>query len=59
MHNAYTQAHHNLAYYAHNPRRDPCHLDVMHMIAPTYHMSRRDRKYTLAHKYSRDRSRRT
>jgi len=59
MHNAYTQAHHSLAYYVHNPRRDRVYLDVMHMIAPTYHMSRRDRKYTLAHKYSRDRSRRT
>ena len=59
MHNVYTQAHHNLAYYVHNPRRD-LHLVVyVRMIAPTYHMSRRDRMCILAHMYSRDRSRRT
>ena len=61
MHNAYTQAHHNLAYYVHNPRRD---LDLVvyvyvRMIAPTYHMSRRDRMCIRAYKNSRDRSRRT
>jgi len=60
MHNAYTQAHHSLAYYVHNPRRDPCHLDVfVHMIAPTCHKSRRDRMCILVYKNSRDRSRRT
>jgi len=59
MHNAYTQAHHNLAYYVHNPRRDLHLVECMRMIAPTHHKSRRDRKYTLARKYSRDRNRRT
>ena len=61
MHNVYTQAHHSLAYYVHNPRRDLVHLDVMcaRMIAPTYHMSRRDRMCIRVHMYSRDRSRRT
>ncbi len=61
MHNVYTQAHHSLAYYVHNPRRDLVHLDVMcaRMIAPTYHMSRRDRMCIRVRMYSRDRSRRT
>ena len=59
-HNAYTQAHHNLARCDHIPRRDP-HLDVMrvHMIAPTCHMSRRDHVHNHACMYSRDRNRRT
>jgi hypothetical protein len=57
MHNAYTQAHHNLAYCVHNPRRDLVYL-VVHMIAPTYMSPRRDR-IILVQKYSRDRSRRT
>ena len=61
MHNVYTQAHHNLARHVHIPRRDPAHLDVMHSqtIAPTCHMSRRDRMCIQVHMYSRDRSRRT
>ena len=61
MHNVYTQAHHNLAYYVHNPRRDLVHLDVMcaRMIAPTCHMSRRDHVHNHAYMYSRDRNRRT
>ena len=61
MHNVYTQAHHNLAYYVHNPRRDLVHLDVMcaRMIVPTYHMSRRDRMCIQVRMYSRDRNRRT
>ena len=61
MHNVYTQAqHHNLARLVHIPRLDP-HLDVMcaRMIAPTYHMSRRDRMCIRVRMYSRDRSRRT
>ena len=60
MHNAYTQAHHNLARCVCIPRRDP-HLDVMRSrtIAPMHHMSRRDHMFTQAHMYSRDRSRRT
>ena len=60
-HNAYTQVHHNLAYRVCIPRRDLGHLDVMHshMIAPTCHMSRRDRMCIQVHMYSRDRSRRT
>ena len=61
MHNVYTQAHHNLAYYVHNPRRDLAHLDVMYarMIAPMHHMSRRDHVHNHAYMYSRDRNRRT
>ena len=62
MHNVYTQAHHNLAYYVHNPRRDLAHLDVYEcarMIAPMHHMSRRDRMCIQVRMYSRDRSRRT
>ena len=58
MHNAYTQAHHNLARCDHTPRRDP-HLDVMRMIAPTCHMSRRDHVHNHVYMHSRDRSRRT
>ena len=58
MHNVCTQAHHSLAYYVRIRRRD-LHLDVMHMIAPMRHMSRRDRMCIQAHMYSRDRSRRT
>jgi len=54
MHNAYTQAHHNLAYCVHNPHRDHMHLDVhdAHNMCP-----RRD--YNRCRKCSRDRSRRT
>jgi len=61
MHNVYTQAHHNLAYRVYIPRRDLAHLDVMcaRMIAPTYHMSRRDRMCIQVRMYSRDRNRRT
>ena len=60
MRNVYTQAHYNLARHVHIPRLDP-HLDVMHSrtIAPTCHMSRRDRMCIRVHMYSRDRSRRT
>ena len=61
MRNAYTQAHHNPARCDHTHHRDP-HLVVyvyMQMIAPTYHMSRRDRMCIRAYKNSRDRSRRT
>ena len=60
MRNVYTQAHYNLARPVCIPRRDP-HLDVMrvHKIAPTCHMSRRDRMCIQVHMYSRDRSRRT
>ena len=61
MHNVYTQAHHNLAHRVYIPRRDLAHLDVMcaRMIAPTYHMSRRDRMCIQVRMYSRDRNRRT
>ena len=61
MHNAYMQVLDNLCYLVHNPRRDLVHLDVMcaRMIAPTYHMSRRDRMCIRVRMYSRDRSRRT
>ncbi len=61
MHNAYTQAHYNPARRVHTHHRDP-HLVVyvyVRMIAPTYHMSRRDRMCIRAYKNSRDRSRRT
>ena len=62
MHNVCTQAHHNLAHRVYIPRRDLVHLDVYEcarMIAPTYHMSRRDRMCIRVRMYSRDRSRRT
>jgi hypothetical protein len=60
MHNAYTQAHHNLVCRVRIRRRDLDHLVVyVHTIAPTYHMSRRDRMCIRACKNSRDRSRRT
>ena len=61
MHNVCTQAHHNPASRVRIRRRD-LHLVVYmcaRMIAPTHHMSRRDRMCILAHTYSRDRSRRT
>ena len=59
MHNAYTQANHNLVRHVCIPRLDH-HLDVyVRMSVPTGHMSRRDHVHNHVCRYSRDRSRRT